>query len=168
LGSINNILRTEKPGFTKDSPECQLRQTLLQILNRTPHTESFKELAPGVVDLLLFLISNDNEDVGALAVKFILELSRNLRTTTESQASAFIQLVEKMYGNMEQLVEEEFTVTDVSQISNRHKHSMKSFKVLGECPILIVLFMQLHRSLVNQTVRSMLPVLMSVSRVALN
>jgi transformation/transcription domain-associated protein len=165
--AIHNVLHSESPSFTKNAPECQLRLVLVQILVRVslPQTEGSREMGVKLLELMLHLLANDNDDIGMHAVKAVLDLNRFLRLPDDRYAIAFVQLVEKIYGNLEQQVEKEFNVSALSEPADPNvlRRSMHSFKLLAECPFNIVILMQLHRNSINQTVRILLLPLTTVS-----
>jgi transformation/transcription domain-associated protein len=61
--------------------------------------------------LMIQLLKTDNEEIGILCVKIILDLNRsNYKSILESHVPAFIDAVQEMFENMENVVKEVFSI----------------------------------------------------------
>ncbi|KZT41150.1 hypothetical protein SISSUDRAFT_1059707 [Sistotremastrum suecicum HHB10207 ss-3] len=164
LPAVMHVLSVGQPSFRRDDPQFLLRMTLIEILQRMPHAESVKEHVVSIVGLVLQLLSTDNEDMGVICIKIIIDLNRTFRSSYEEHVTKFVGMVREIYQNMEGLVKESFA-PGAQRDAQVPERALRSFKVLSECPIATVLLFQAHKALVNPCVREMLPVVVSFLRV---
>lgn len=145
------LIRTGKPVFVKDSPEQQLRHLLLEVLSKTPPHELVRPLAPNIMDTMIHVIRTDNEENAVLAIKITVDMYRTHKDSLASQAEAFINTVNDLYKNMDDLVQTTFEANIESHaagasppkpgdVSHALSPGMRSFRVMSECPIATVIF----------------------------
>ncbi|KAJ3311628.1 hypothetical protein HDV04_003892 [Boothiomyces sp. JEL0838] len=120
---------------------------ILEIMHRFPHNEALRKYSHDLMSTLMQLLLVDNEENGVLCLKIIVDLHKNYTSLMEDQVQPFLNLVRDLYCNMEQSVAIAF-----SQEQKVIPKSMSSFKVLTECPIIVALLFQLHRSFVGNNV----------------
>lgn len=163
--------------------------------------EALKGSATELLSELMKVVEEDDEDNAATALKIVVELHKAYKTHLEDQVVPFFDMVQKMYRNMDQAVENNFDNPDVGFIRRRVSQgcganvglphfftqedvdvpvmsqrpgeeegsynlplapSLLSFKVLKECPIILVLLLQIHRKFVNETVENLVPLIINV------
>ncbi|KAI8605964.1 hypothetical protein EDD21DRAFT_315697 [Dissophora ornata] len=181
---FTDILMNGQPVFASNAPEQKLRSTILEILHRFPHNDSFRAYAPELLRLLMHLLRVENEDNAVICLKTIIDLHRSYKQILESQVQPFIDIVQEMYRNMEQTVKDNFDnpstpasqtpggplaifsprpVSPASEPSDQPSkilpRSLFSFKVLTECPIIVVLLFQTHRQFVNPNIATFIPLI---------
>ncbi|KAF9958937.1 hypothetical protein BGZ72_010618 [Mortierella alpina] len=181
---FTDILMNGQPVFASNAPEQKLRSTILEILHRFPHNESFRPYAPDLLKLLMHLLRVENEDNAVTCLKTIIDLHRSYKQILESQVQPFIDIVQEMYRNMEQTVKDQFDnpgtplgqtpggpsaltsprpVSPASELADQPSKilakSLFSFKVLTECPIIVVLLFQTHRQFVNPNIATFIPLI---------
>ncbi|KAJ2045959.1 transcription-associated protein 1, partial [Coemansia sp. S155-1] len=83
---IRDILLKTPPVFVSSAPEQKLRSTILEIIQRIPHSEVFRPIVLEVVTTLLSLVKIENEDNAVVCLKIIYELHRMYRQLLESVA----------------------------------------------------------------------------------
>jgi len=162
-----SILTQTQPSFISTHPHQKLRNAVLEIIQRIPHTESLQEYVPKLMEILLDLLKNDNEENGNICVKIIVDLHKNFKNSMEKYVESFFEIVKEMYGNIKETVKNTFgdnqqsTKATENEIStnpnNKLAKSMYSFKILKECPIIIVLLFQLHKKALKNNVDSFIP-----------
>jgi len=167
-----SILTQTQPSFISVQPQQKLRNTVLEIIQRIPHTEALQEYVPKLMEILLDLLKNDNEENGSICVKIIVDLHKNNKSILEKYVQSFFDIVKEMYGNIKQTVNNTFGENqqsinsvegEVSANSNNNlAKSMFSFKILKECPIIIVLLFQLHKDFVPDNVKAFIPLIIEV------
>lgn len=179
-------LRNGTPVFVSNSLEQKLRNTILEILHRLPQTEPLKEYAPELCRTLLQLMRVENEDNAVVCVKIIIDLHRAFKHVLEDQVQPFLDVVQEIYQNMDQAVKDafdnpgtpasaatpgqhplvaasprpmspagEFTETPSKMLAK----SLYSFKVLTECPIIVVLLFQSHRKFATDNIVKFVPLI---------
>lgn len=148
--------------------------------------ETLKPKAAEILKLLMELLRTDNEENGVLCMKVLTSLHRAYKAQLLDQVQPFLDLVVEIYKNIPQVVNELFnlpaqgaqsgTTPGASSFQSPRpvspstsgdlgteaeakplQKSMFSFKVLTECPIIIVLLYSAHKQLVNQSLPVFIP-----------
>ncbi|KAI8983535.1 hypothetical protein BDB01DRAFT_850672 [Pilobolus umbonatus] len=179
-----DILQNEPPVFTSDAPEQKLRNIILEIIYRLPQTEALKEYVPELCATLLKVLRVENEDNAVVCVKIIIDLHRSFRHSLEDKVQPFLDIVQEIFQNMEQTVKNAFenhdsTTTPSSASSPRPTSptsdpsdaptkllakSMYSFKVLTECPIIVVLLFQSYRRCATENIMKFISLIFQTLR----
>lgn len=143
---------------------------LLEIIQRLPHNESLRSWADGIMSLMLWLLRVENEDNGVVCIKIIIDHNRTFKEEVESHVKTFLELVKEMYGNLRAVVKQAFgiegelpaTPSTSEDNAKVRRPSLKSFKVLTECPIAVVLVFQTWRQIVFPYIKDYFPLVMEV------
>ena len=181
-----------KPDFSPNAAEHVLRNQILEVLHRLQHqSPEVEPYALEMIDTLMSLVRVENEDNAVLCLKTIMDLERHQPKATESKVLPFLELIQEMFDQMEQVVKDTFDAPTPSANStaptpnanaqafqsprpgspasivadpgaDKKDHTplakgMQSFKVLAECPIIVVSIMQAHRQLVQGYVTNFVP-----------
>ncbi|EPB81798.1 hypothetical protein HMPREF1544_11483 [Mucor circinelloides 1006PhL] len=182
-----DILQNGNPVFQSNVPEQKLRNIILEIIYRLPQTEILKEYAPELCKMLLHLLRVENEDNAVVCVKIIIDLHRSFRHVLEDQVQPFLDIVQEIFKNMEQTVKDVFDAPSTpigsatpgtnpllatsprpnspaaaelpESPSKPLPKSMFSFKVLTECPIIVVLLFQSHRRFATENIMKFVPLI---------
>ncbi|KAJ3404672.1 hypothetical protein HDU80_002517 [Chytriomyces hyalinus] len=176
IPAFSHVLTEMPPAFLNSSPEHKLRNVILEIFHRLPLTESLRTYATDLMTVLMHVLRSDNEENAVVALKVIVELHKTYKHELEAHVQEFFDLVLEMYRGMRKAVADTFDDPDAtvyqpapqfaatgnaSEDPNREfGKSMTSFKVLTECPIIIALLLQVHRSFVNANVPQFVPLIM--------
>ena len=153
------------------------------------HVEALKPYAAGIVSLLMGLVRKENEDNAILCMKTIMDLERYQTEATAKQIQPFLDFIQEMFENVEQVVQNTFdspaaagasagtsqnfqsprpnspSASVSSELSidlqtNRPLlKGMDSFKVFAECPIIVVSLFQAHRNSTPSNVKKFLPLI---------
>lgn len=109
-----------RPEFLPTSPEHILRNQILEVLHRLQHSSSEVEpYAIDMIDTLMALVRVENEDNAILCVKTIMDLVKHQGKVTESKVLPFLELIQEMFNQMEQVVRDTFdTPTANAQASS--------------------------------------------------
>ncbi|CEP07551.1 hypothetical protein [Parasitella parasitica] len=173
-----DLLQNEPPVFISNAPEQKLRNIILEIIYRLPQTEALKEYVPELCKALMKILRVENEDNAVVCVKIIIDLHRSFRQVLEDQVQLFLEIVQEIFQNMEQTVKDAFDNPDIttplSAASPRPMSpaadapetptkvlakSMFSFKVLTECPIIVVLLFQSYRRSAADNIMKFIPLI---------
>ncbi|KAJ2731298.1 transcription-associated protein 1 [Coemansia sp. BCRC 34962] len=180
---IRDILLKTLPVFVGSAPEQKLRSTILEIIQRIPHSEIFRPIVLEVVTTLLSLVKIENEDNAVLCLKIIYELHRVYRQLLESMAAPFLELAAEIYRNADQMLKAMDTMDtpvphptpnanllspsamspgpDVGDMSNKNLgRATTSLKVMTEIPIIMVSVIQANRRHADPFVTGILPLIL--------
>ena len=151
-------------------------------------TADIEPYAADIVDTLMDLVRVENEDNAVLCMKTIMDLERHQTTATASKIQPFLDLIQEMFQMMEQVVNDTFdnptshnhhnqpsqsprpgspatTISDSGAEKKDHPllaKGMQSFKVLAECPIIVVSIFQVHRNSVSVNVKKFVPLIKGI------
>ncbi|KAL0572429.1 transcription-associated protein 1, partial [Marasmius crinis-equi] len=147
IPTLLELLRTGEPSFRKDSQEYQFRRVLVEILHRIPTSDATRPHLDDIFKLLFHLIRHDNEENTSLACKTMIDLVRNYRCLTEERLGECTNLFLEGLGHMSelciQLLSEDSEVMD----SNVALPGLRSFKVMAELGLVMVMFTRAMRQL---------------------
>ncbi|EMR10214.1 hypothetical protein PNEG_01486 [Pneumocystis murina B123] len=166
------VLDEGEPSFNSLSHEQNFRISLLNLLHRLPLNETFRSYASDVMKVLMKLLHIDNEENAILSLKIIVDLHRSFKQNLEEYVQPFLDFVLEIFKNMPQVVKESFPSvsselsspsyvnikSSIPMSSVNHSEtensgtslgrSKYSFKVLTECPIIVVLLFQSHKQII--------------------
>ncbi|KAJ8604233.1 hypothetical protein MRB53_041885 [Persea americana] len=170
LPHMLHFLTTSAPNFRADTVEQQCRQCILESIQRFTFGESLKPHINSLLTAILDLLQNDNEDNGCICLKIFIDLHKAYKTFIESFVQPFLDIVLKIYQSMPQTLRAAFDAeaptgdqqhstireesSSPSEFDARSDNrilakSSHSFKVLTECPIIIVLLFSTYRQIVQ-------------------
>ncbi|KAK6924485.1 PIK-related kinase, FAT, partial [Dillenia turbinata] len=92
------LLQITKPQFI-DNPEHKLRNVVVEILNRLPHSEVLRPFVQDLLKVAMQVLTTDNEENGLICIRIIFDLLRNFRPTLETEVQPFLDFVCKIYQN---------------------------------------------------------------------
>ncbi|KNA06133.1 hypothetical protein SOVF_183880 [Spinacia oleracea] len=92
------LIQITKPQFA-DSPEHKLRNIVIEILNRLPHSEVLRPFVQDLLKVAMQVLTTDNEENGLICIRIIFDLLRNFRPTLEAEVQPFLDFVCKIYQN---------------------------------------------------------------------
>ncbi|KAG6837441.1 hypothetical protein H0H93_009535 [Arthromyces matolae] len=145
IPAILDLLRNGEVALQKDSIEYQFRRLLLEIMNRLPVNEAVRPFVPQIYTCLLQVLHKDNEENGSLASKTLLDSTRSYRALTEDFLTEFLAIFKEGLNNLKEVVVNTFSEDSVPLDANAIPLSIRSFKVLGEMAMIIVIISQIHR-----------------------
>ncbi|KAL6498032.1 hypothetical protein OROGR_028429 [Orobanche gracilis] len=87
-----------KPQFA-DNPEHKLRNIIIEILNRLPHSEVLRPFVQELLKVSMHVLTTDNEENGLICIRIIFDLLRNFRPSLETEVQPFLDFVCKIYQN---------------------------------------------------------------------
>ncbi|XP_038988658.1 transformation/transcription domain-associated protein-like isoform X2 [Phoenix dactylifera] len=86
------------PQLTENA-EHKLRNVVVEILNRLPHSEVLRPFIQDLLKLSLQVLTHDNEDNALISIRIIFDLLRNFRPTVEAEVQPFLDFVGTIYRN---------------------------------------------------------------------
>jgi len=162
VGVLLDILRNGEPSFKKDSIEYQFRRVLVEIIHRVPYNDSMKPLTNNLMIVMLHMLRHDGEENGATCLKTIIDVVRTLKNVPEEHVAEFLAIFRSLLRSFRPLVEEYLSEGSDTIDEKTVLPSSKSFKVMAESPVDIVLFFQSYKPLMQPTIQEMLPEVVDV------
>lgn len=150
---IVELLRAGEPAFLKDSQEYLFRRTVFEIINRLPVHEAIRVHLGPLFACMMHIIRNDNEENGATACKTMVDLLRNYRSITEESAAEFLNIFRDSFQNMQGMLDQYLSADSPPVDPNVSLHAIRSFKVLGEMGMVMVMMSQIQRNLISSTLQ---------------
>lgn len=168
-----------------ENAEHKLRNVVIEILNRLPHSEVLRPFVQDLLKLSLRVLTQDNEDNALLAIRIVFDLLRNFRPTVEAEVQPFLDFVVTIYRNFPNTVTHFFDNPNVSAniaaaVPNQHldptadapgtvavpgggqlNPSARSFKIVTESPLVVMFLFQLYAKLVQTNIPYLLPLMVS-------
>jgi transformation/transcription domain-associated protein len=180
-----NLLRQGAPQFV-EGPEQKVRNTVLDILNRLPTTPALQPYAANLLKLSMFLLEVENEENAVICLRIIIDLHKSFRPMLENDVQPFLNIVQKIYSDLPATVATVFSAKeapkpagpaggappglglDVAQPKKPTSliRSTQSFKVLTECPIIVVLLFQLYQRYLQANIPKFMPLVNTLGLVA--
>lgn len=169
LPEIMRLLSSVPVSMHARSPENKLRHGLLDVLSRLQLNDSLKVASKDIMTAIMQLLETDNEENGVLAVKIYSNFQRAYKAHLVEFVQPFFDFVLQLGGSMPSLVEELFSLQQTTQPQQpQHQgevqlfKAVNSFKVLTECPIVIVLLYSTHRHLIAQSLPVFIPPIIDI------
>ncbi|KAJ0977297.1 hypothetical protein J5N97_012771 [Dioscorea zingiberensis] len=169
-----------------ENPEHKLRNVVVEILNRLPHSEVLRPFVQDLLKLSLQVLTHDNEDNALISIRIIFDLLRNFRPTVESEVQPFLDFVCSIYRNFPATVSYFFsssapppppnppnpssgTMDDALDPGGPVGHSgsgqlnpsNRSFKIVTESPLVVMFLFQLYHKLVQTNIPYLLPLMVA-------
>lgn len=172
------------PQLTENA-EHKLRNVVVEILNRLPHSEVLRPFVLDLLKLSLLVLTNDNEDNALISIRIIFDLLRNFRPTVESEVQPFLDFVCNIYHNFKNTVAHFFNNPHVAAAAapagppvmkmegddgfdapvvpyvgaGQLNPSTRSFKIVTESPLVVMFLFQLYMKLVQTNIPFLLPMM---------
>jgi transformation/transcription domain-associated protein len=180
------LLQITKPQYA-DTPEHKLRNIVVDILKRLPHSEVLRPFAQDLLKVALQVLTTDNEENGLICIRIIFDVLRNFKPTVETEVQPFLDFVCKIYQNFKLTVShffengtaggEDVKPMDTSSASDQGltnlgsagtgqlNPSTRSFKIVTESPLVVIFLFQLYSRLVETNIPHLLPLMVAATSV---
>ncbi|XP_048601036.1 transformation/transcription domain-associated protein [Brassica napus] len=175
------LLKITKPQFV-DNLDHKLRNVVLEILNRIPHSEVLRPYVQDILKVAMQVLTTDNEENGLICIRIIFDLLRNFRPSLENEVQPFLDFVRKIYQNfrltvsdfLEEVKTEEAKPVELSAAPSDQSLSLtthfrngkinpstRSFKIVTESPLVGMFLFQLYSRLVQTNIPTLLPLMVA-------
>lgn len=167
-----NVLRQGQPQFN-DGPDQKIRNIILEILNRLPNNDLLKPYVQNLLKLSMYLLEVENEENAVICLRIIIDLHKTYRPSLEAEVQPFLDIVQKIYSELQGTVVTTFKDKPQTQQTQQPAslsepsrattliRSMQSFKVLTECPIIVVLLFQLYPRFLSINIPKFMPLIVN-------
>lgn len=157
----------------EDNVVHKTRAVILEVLNRLPHNEVLRAKFTELLPLAMNVLQNDSEDNAVTAIHIIFDLHKSFRPHLESQVQPFLDFVRTLYSNFGDSIEATILSTPSSsavatagagagnsqQQRPRMAKASQSFKVINQCPLLVMFVFQLYPKFLNSNIKHLLPLM---------
>ncbi|KAJ7953120.1 Transformation/transcription domain-associated protein [Quillaja saponaria] len=180
------LLQITKPQFV-DNAEHKLRNIVVEILNRLPHSEVLRPFVQDLLKVAMQVLTTDNEENGLICIRIIFDLLRNFRPTLETEVQPFLDFVCKIYQNFKLTVshffenaalagedakpmdssssDQDMSIGSTSGTGSATivplNPSTRSFKIVTESPLVVMFLFQLYSRLVQTNITQLLPLMVA-------
>ncbi|TFK43492.1 hypothetical protein BDQ12DRAFT_731508 [Crucibulum laeve] len=148
IPAITELLRSGEPAMQKDTLEYQFRRLLVEMLHRLPVNEVVRGQVATIFECMTHVLRNDNEENGSTACKTIVDLIRSYRSLKEENLNDLVSIFREVFANMKGLVDQVLSEDSAPLDLNILMPGLRSFKVLGEMGMVMVIMSQVHRAMV--------------------
>ena len=137
IPSVLELLRSGEVAFSRPSLEFKFRLMLTDIINHLPHGEQVKAHLPAIPQTLLHILRHDNEDMGALACKTLVDYMRVYRFMPDDFQRELVSIFLELQRNVISLVDETLSEDSAVLDSVVALPSIRSFKVATEMGLFV-------------------------------
>ena len=194
--AFETLLSSNVPPQFQQGPLNQVRFIVLEILNRLPSNELLKPYIVKLLRLTMAILAVDNQENALVCLKIIFNLHKNFRPILKEYVPEFLRFVQSLYTNLEATRVAMFnfpappvpvpqnaptamsSLTSSSSSSSTSppakSHEMDaicmrstcSFKVVTECPLIVMLLFQLYPEHVREHVKIFIPLMIAALKLA--
>ena len=166
LPAFQKVLADVEPKF-EECPEHKVRNAILDMMNRLPHNEHLRPHGKLLLGLAMDALKAENEENALICLRVIFDLHRNFRPSLESEVAPFLAFVCDVYTDAGETVKGVFGDAESGAKPLGEKEvrspaqikSTASFKVMTECPLIVMLLFQLYARLIPPNIQTLLPLM---------
>lgn len=158
---FSNFLTILFPTFKKlllyeSNNDPKFRNVLLEVLNRLPNNDVLKPYVNDLLEIAMKILKVDVEDNALICLRIIFDLHKNYRPSLEKEVQPFLDQVQVFYKALEHTVDKVLNAEN-GQVELK---SIESFKVLTECPLIVMLLFQLYPRFIESNIPALIPLMM--------
>lgn len=130
-----------------DNPVHKTRAIILEILSRLPTNDHLRQHLLLMFSLAIDILRKDNEDNAVTAIHIIFDLYKSYRADLSTQVQPFLDFVRILYESFRNTIGTLLSSKSPFIPQNNLRYiplSTQSFKVVKECPLLVMFVFQLH------------------------
>jgi transformation/transcription domain-associated protein len=153
----------------------QVRHVVLEILDRIPINQAWVPISDKLLTVTINQLFEDNQDNALVCLKIIFNIfkyhnanrSYDSHSEVEHNVERFLRFTQKLYKNLKHTKLYTFqqrangklpsTTTDNQMLKSLGVPSSLSFKVVTECPKIVMLIFKSHTSLIPQYMPQFIP-----------
>lgn len=145
ITTLTDLIRSGEASSQKESLEYQFRRSLLELIHKLPVNDVTKNYTSQIYESMFQVLRTDNDENGATACKILLDCLRTWRTMTEAHLAEFVKIYIDCLNNMKETVPELLSEDSLVVDANASTLSLRSFKVVGELSMMLVIVSQTSR-----------------------
>lgn len=156
-------LQSVQISFNAYSAEHNTRAGLLGILRIVPaYPDTARPHVEALTAAMFQVLQQDADDNAAEAMQIFMDLNKAFRAILEHHVAPFLDFILDLANSFEEITRER--LADSSQTSVLPL-ARRSFRLLHDAPVMIVLVFQLHRRFINEFIPKFVPVIIKVLQV---
>jgi transformation/transcription domain-associated protein len=150
LPLLFSFLREIPPAFEVESENQKIRSTILEVIHRLPTTNPLRTLAQNVSTEIMNIIAKDNDVNAIRCLNILIQLHKVFFKELASHVPPFLEFIKNLYRHFEKTTKDAIetslqTTAHTPQEDNNSKllkRSILSFKLMAECPLHILILLQ--------------------------
>eukprot|EP01127_Copromyxa_protea_P022666 TRINITY_DN8267_c0_g1_i1.p1 TRINITY_DN8267_c0_g1~~TRINITY_DN8267_c0_g1_i1.p1 ORF type:complete len:3694 (+),score=584.33 TRINITY_DN8267_c0_g1_i1:40-11082(+) len=158
--------------------QVKFRTLLLETIHRLPSTDVLRPFVGELLTYLMAILKDENETDAVVCLRLIIELHKNYRgaptnpgypraVNLEIFVQPFIEFVYNLYREVPETVRRNFDPNNPMP-KERIPQALHSFKVLTECPILVVILLRLYPNVDKNIKKFIQPIMDTLAMVVPN
>lgn len=182
IPALKRVLTDVTSPQTVDNEVHKARNVVLEVLNRLPHIDALRPYVSDLLTLALLILRTDNEENAVTALRIIFDLHKNFRPYLEAHVQEFLVFVAQLYRNFTRTVNAAFAPPATGGVGPGGPGgppgaagmaggqpaliaSTHSFKVVIECPLIVMFLFQLYPKFIGENIPVLLPLMVSAIEV---
>lgn len=173
LPAFNTLLSSVTKPQDFDNVIHQTRAIILEVLTRLLHNEALRARFQDVFALAMDILRSDNEENAATAIHIMFDLHKIYRSQLGGQVQPFLDFVRHLYQSFSNTVKALILTGKTSQLPGQPPvrsiaKASHSFKMMTECPLLVMFVFQLYPNLIKTNIQHLLPLMLRVIEVEIS
>ena len=158
--AFDALLRRRTKPRSGDATEQRLRTVVLEVLNRLPQNDILRPYVDKLLDLVFHVLKEDSEETAVVCLRIMFDAHKTFRPELSRQVQPFLEFVLLCYRSFgESLKALEEAAPPEAGASPPSPPSANSFKVVMECPLIVMFLFQLYPEYVKVHVPMLLPLM---------
>ncbi len=150
---------------TEDNSIHKTRAIILEVMHRLPHNEVLKGSCHQLLPLAMNVMQTDNEENSVTAIRIVFDLHKTFRPHLESQVEPFLSFVRQLYNNLGKTVDAVLRAPNAQLHRPRILMATQSFKVITECPLVVMFVFQLYPKCIRANINALLPLMLKAIQI---
>jgi len=155
-----------KPQWTNNDVQ-KTRSIILEVMSRLPPNDVLKAKCPQLLPLAMNVMQTDNEENSVTAIHIVFDLHKTFRPHLEAQVEPFLSFVRQLYSSLPRTVERVLLnpPTTAPESPPSILPASSSFKVITECPLVVMFVFQLYPSCIRPNIQALLPLMLKAIQI---
>lgn len=151
-----------KPQFV-DNDIHRTRAVILEVMHRLPHNDVLKSGCHKLLPLAMTVMQTDNEENSVTAIHIVFDLHKTFRPHLEDQVEPFLHFVRQLYSKLNVTVDT--VLRQPSPNLPKILPASQSFKVITECPLVVMFVFQLYPRCRKSNTNALLPLMLKAIQI---
>ncbi|KAL0020642.1 hypothetical protein WJX79_010395 [Trebouxia sp. C0005] len=169
--TYSRFLKAFFPVFTKlleqlaaqqqpETSEHKLRRLIVDVLQRLPQNETIKPYIHDLLRQALQVIKSDNEENALICMHIFSDVFRTHKPQDPDSAVQFLEFVKGLYKEFAATYKHWFELLlprSNQKLVTGHHPSNRSFKIVAECPVIVMYIFNFHQNYTREYVPDLIP-----------
>ncbi len=139
------------------------RSTILEVMSRLPHNDVLKSRCHQLLPLAMNVMQTDNEENSVTAIHIVFDLHKTFRPDLETQVEPFLSFVRQLYSSLRKTVST--VLLNSAEPKTTIPKASESFKVITECPLVVMFVFQLYPRCIRPNIQALLPLMLKAIQI---